>query len=145
MRKLGRLPESAVLGIEHFQGGLLNGGNDAARNSPAAPGERLRLRNGVLQHLRLLHHVAVLLPVSIGDAQQHTPKAWAPVSIGRRKISAAVKWFAIGRQKRRERPTALPAYRADRSLVTDVDIGALIAIHFHGDEMLVHNSGHFGI
>src|SRR6202453_2035324 len=134
MRKLGRLPESAVLGIEHFQGGFLNGRNDAARNSPAASGERLRLRDGVLQHLGLLDHVAVLLPVSMGDAQQHTPKAWAPVSIGRGKISAAVKWFTIGRQKRRERPPALPAYRADRSLVTDVDIGALIAIHFHGDE-----------
>ena len=39
----------------------------------------------------------------------------------------------------------MPADRADCGLVADVDIGALIAIHFHGDEMLVHDGRHFGI
>src|SRR5580704_19593190 len=114
MGKLRRLPKSPMHRIKHAERRLLNRSNDAGRNPPAAPGKRLRLRNRTLHHLRLLHHVGMFFLVSVGDAGQNALEARTPIPIGRRKISSSVKRLAIRSKKSRERPTALPADRADR-------------------------------
>src|ERR1700720_2473662 len=103
------------------------------------------MRDRTLHHLRLLHHVAILFLVGVGNAEQHTLETWTPVTIGRRKIRAPIKRLAIGRKKSGERPSALPADRTDRSLVPAVDIGTLVAIHLHRDEMFIHDGGNHGI
>ncbi len=97
MGKFWRLPEPSVYWVKHLEGRFLNRIDYAARNLSAAAGKRFRLRNRVLDHLRLLDHVAVLFFVGIGDAQQNAAEAGTAVAIVGRKISAAVKRLAIGR------------------------------------------------
>src|SRR5579863_4098341 len=145
MGKLWCLAEASMLRVEHLERRFLNRINYPARDLLPAPGERLRLRNCVFHHLRLLHNVAMLLFVRIGNAQQHPSKAGASVAIARGKISAAIKRLAIGREKRRERPSALPADRLHRRLVANVDVRTLVAVHLHRDEVLIHDRGNFRI
>ena len=61
-----------------------------------------------------------------------------------REIRAAEKWPAIGQQKSRERPAALPRNRADGRLIARVHVGTLVAIHFHGNEKFVDDARRFG-
>src|SRR5271169_3711165 len=117
MGKFGCLSEAAVLRIEHFEGGFLDCGNDARGNGTAAAGERLRLRDRTLDHLRLLDHIAVLFFVSIRDADQYAFEAGAAVTVGGRKVRATVERLALGSEKSGERPAALSADRADGGLV----------------------------
>src|SRR5580700_364113 len=145
MRKLGRLPEPPMLRIKHAERRILNRIDNARRNPPALPGKRLRLRNRTLDHLRLLDHVAMFFFVGVGNAQQHALETRTPVTIVRRKIRPTVKRLAIRSEKRSERPSALPADRAHRSLVPAVNIRTLVAIHFHRNEIVIHNRGYFGI
>src|ERR1700683_1257519 len=126
MRKLGSLTAAAVLCVEHAERGFLNCGDDARRNSSAAPGKRLRLSDCAFHHLRLLNDVAVLFFVGVGNAHEHALEAGAAVTVGRREIRAAIKRFAIGGKKSGERPAALSADRADRGLVAAVDVGTLV-------------------
>jgi len=51
----------------------------------------------------------------------------------------------MGSEKSGERPSTLAADGADRGLVAAVDIGTLVAVHLHGDEMLIHNGRDFRI
>src|ERR1700722_12877463 len=106
MRKLWCLAEAAVLGIVHALGRGLDGGDDLGRNPAIFSGKGFRLRNRVLNHPRLLNHVAALFLVGIGDAEQHTPKAGAAVSVLGWKVCSAVERFAIGSKKRGQRPSA---------------------------------------
>ena len=103
------------------------------------------MRHRALYHLRLLHHVAMFFLVSVGNADQDALEARSPVTVVRRKISAAVKRLAIGSEKCGERPSALPADHADRSLVAAVDVWTLVAIHLHRNEVLIHNRRNFRI
>jgi hypothetical protein len=139
MRKLRRLPEPPVLRIKHLECGFLNRRGHARRHPPAPPRKRFRLRNCALHHLRLLHHVAVLFRISVGNAQQHPPKAGTPIPIAGRKIGPPIKRFPVGRKKRRQRPPALPAHRLHRCLIPAVNVRTLVPIHLHRDEMLIHN------
>src|SRR5271163_243699 len=139
MRKLRRLPESTMLRIKHAERRLLNRHNNARRDPPAAPGKRLSLRNCTLHHLRLLHHVAMFFFVSVGNAGQNPLEARTAIAIGRRKISSSRERLAIRRKKGSERPTALPADGADRSLVPAVNVRPFVAIDFHRNEMFVND------
>src|SRR5579863_371793 len=116
MGKLWRLPEASMLRVEHFEGGGLNGVDYAARDLAAAPRKRFRLRDRVLDHLRLLDHIAVFFFVGIGDTEQHAPKAGTPVAIRGWKIRSAIERLAIWSEERGERPSALPADRLHRCL-----------------------------
>src|SRR6266446_9103247 len=145
MWKLGSLPKPSMLRIEHAERRLLNRSNDARGNPPAAPGKRLRLRNRALDHLRLFHHVAILFFVGAGNAEQYSLETRTSVAVCRRKIRPAIKGLAIGRKKCSEWPPALPANRADRSLIPAVNVRTLIAVHLHCNEMLIHNRRHFRV
>src|SRR5207302_1122424 len=48
-------------------------------------------------------------------------------------------------KKSRQRPSSLPAHRANRRLIPAIDIRTLIAVHLHCDEMLIHNRRHVRI
>ncbi len=139
MRKFRRLPKPAMLRIKHLECRFLNRRNHSRRHPPAPPRKRFRLRNRTLHHLRLLHYVAMLLRIRVGNAQQHATKAGTPIAIARRKISSAIKGLAIRRKKRRQRPPALPAHRLYRRLIPAVNVRTLVPIHLHRNEMLIHN------
>src|SRR5215831_12025579 len=126
-----------MLSIEHLLGGFLNRGDDVGRNLTALPGKRFRLRDRVFDHRRLLHYVAVLFPVGVGDAEQYPAKAGTSISIPRREIRPAIKRLTARREKGSERPSALSADRLHRRLVSAIDIRALIAINFHCYEVLI--------
>ena len=139
MRKLRRLPKPSMLRIEHPKRGSLNRIEYACRNAAVFPGKRFRLRNRRLHHLRLLDHVSMLLRVSIGNAQQHAPKAGTPVAVLRRKVCAAIKRLSVRRKERRQRPAALPAHCLHSRLIPAVNVRTLVPIHLHRNKMLVHN------
>src|SRR5579863_819429 len=103
MRKLRGVSKPAMLCIEHAESRFLNRRNNARRNPPAATGKRFILRDRGLDHLCLLHHVAVFFFVSVGNAQQDALEAGTPIAIVRRKISSTIKRLAIGSKKRRKR------------------------------------------
>ncbi len=145
MRKLRSGAKSAMLGVEHLQRRFLNPRNDTVRN-PAAPSrERFRLREGGLDHRRLLDHIAIFFFVGLRDAEQHAAKARATVSVLRWKVSPTIKRLTIRSEKCGQRPSALPAHRLHRDLIAAVDIGTLVAIHLHGNEVFVHDRCNFGI
>jgi len=139
MRKLRRMAESTVVCVKHLHRGFHDGGNHLGRKASPASGKRFRLRQRALDHLRLFHHVAAFIAKGVRDRSEHPPEAGTPVSILGREISPAIKRFAIRREKRGERPSALPADRADRNLVPAVDVWTLIPVHLHRDESLVQN------
>ena len=128
-----------MLRIVHPQRRCPNPINHRSRNPPVLPRKRLRLRNRVLHHPRLLDHIPVLFLVSIRNTQQHPPKARTPISILRRKICPPIKRFPIRRKKRRQRPPSLPAHRLHRRLIPAVNIRPLVPIDFHRNKMLIHN------
>src|ERR1700686_2986962 len=134
MGKFGGLAEAAVLRVKHFESGLLNGLDYAGRDAAVASSGRFRLCDRLLNHLRLLDHVAMLFFVGVGDAEEDAFETGAAVAIVRRKIGAAVEGLAIGSEKGGERPSALTADGADGDLVAAVDVGALVAVDFDGDE-----------
>src|SRR5271166_2053820 len=87
----------------------------------------------------------MLFGVSIGNAQQHAPKTWTTITILGWEVCAAIKRLPVGCKKRRQRPSALPAYRLHGSLIAAVNVRTLVAIHLHRDEMLVHDRRNLGI
>src|SRR5258708_3148282 len=83
--------------------------------------------------------------MGIGDGGEDAAEAGPPALILRGKIGAAKKRFAIGHEEAREGPASLPADRADGGLVAGIDVGALVAVDFYGDEMFVDDFGDGGI
>ena len=63
------------------------------------------------------------------------------IVIDRREVGSAVKRLAFGGEKRGQRPSTLTGDGGDGSLVPAVDIGALVAIDFHRNEIAVEDLG----
>src|ERR1700730_10306266 len=145
MRELGGASEAAVLGIKHLEGGFHDLVNHPRGKIAAAAGKRLRLRERALDQLGLLHHIAILLLVSVGDGLQNALEAGASVALVGRKIGSSVEGLALGSEKSSKWPASLPADGAHRHLITAVNIGALITIHLHRHEALIHLLRDFGI
>ncbi len=87
---------------------------------------------------RLQRLIAPCLP-NLSHRKQHAIKSRPPITVVARKICSPKIRSPIRSQKRRQRPTALPADRRHRRLIPAVHIRPLIAIHFNRDEMLIHN------
>ncbi len=93
---------------------------------------------------RLQRLVAALAP-HLRHGQQHAPDPRPPVAVVARNIRAAKVRPPVGRQKRRQRPSALPADRRHRRLVARIHVGPLVAIHLHGHKKLVDHRRDFRI
>ena len=87
----------------------------------------------------------VLLPPYLAIASQHAPNPRPSVAIIARNIRAAKIGPAIGREKCRQRPSALAADGRHRGLVARIHVGPLVAIHFHGNEKTVNERGDFWV
>ena len=83
--------------------------------------------------------------VGIGNSQQHSFEAGTPVLIARGKVSAAIKRLAVGCQECSERPSTLSTDGADGGLISAIDVGAFIAIHFHCNKTLIDDLRDFSV
>src|SRR5208283_5317971 len=90
-------------------------------------------------------HLAALLAISLSDRNEHALETGPPVSVRRRKVSPSIKRFAVGSEKRRQRPSALPTERGHRRLVPAVNIRTLVPIHLHRDVVLVDDRRHLRV
>src|SRR5579871_4335521 len=108
-------------------------------------GERLGVGDRGFDKLGLLEDVSMFFFIGARDAEQDAAKAWASITIGRRKIGSSIERPAIGGKERGKRPSALAAHGLHGDLVAAVDVGALVAVDLYGNEVLVHNLRDFGI
>ena len=87
----------------------------------------------------------MLFPVGLRNGEQNALESRTSVVVFWRKIRSTVKRLAFGGEKGRQRPAALPANGGDRCLIAAVYIGALIAINFYCDEVLIDDLRNLGV
>ena len=139
MRELGRRTEPAVADVER-SGHLVR----AVRDERGAHGTRLRFVQRFCDVLADAAGVGgdllAVLAVGARDLEQHgaEPRTAVVIVLGR-KVGAAEEHLAVRCQERREGPTALAGERLDGALVTGVDVGTLVAVHFDADELAVQD------
>src|SRR5580700_8953928 len=81
MRELRSVSKSAIDGVKHLPRRFQNPSHYRAGNLPFARRGRFCPRDRALYHLRLLHHIAMLLAVSRRNRKQNALKTWPPVSV----------------------------------------------------------------
>ena len=139
MRKLRRAAEASVQAIE----GALQSGERDTRCS-----RRQRRCGGAgLERLHRVHKAATLIVdrgalrlVRRSDSRQQIDEAGQAVALVLRKIRAGEERLAGGSEEDGERPTAGAARKQRvRRLADLVEIGALLAIDLHVDEVRIHD------
>ena len=121
----------AALGLLQFlRRGLLLGRAQARRRAQAL--DRCAARP--------LDLVTARVP-RLGHALEHLAEARHAVARLGREVGAAVERHALGIEEHVQRPAAVTRHRLHRAHVDRVDVGALLAVHLHGDEVLVHHRG----
>ena len=140
MRKLGLRAEAAVARIELRESRAGNLVHQRQGQFAAAAGEALIVLDGGHHACGGLERLVAPLVPHLGHGQQHAAKAGPAVAVVARKVGAAKVGPAVGSEKRGQRPAALPADGRDRGLVARVHVGPLVAIHLHGDKMLVDDA-----
>src|SRR4029077_13570779 len=126
--------EAAVLNVEELGDGFDLCVDDTEIENGAGAGEDFRLRDGVGEGIGGALELGALVAVGIGDGEKNAAETGAAHLIFGREIGAAEKRLAVGEQKTGERPAALSGDGADGGLVAGVNVGALVAIDFYGDE-----------
>ena len=145
VREFGGAAEAAVVDVEKLGDGFDLRFDDAEVEIGASTGKDFGLRDGVGQGVGGAFELAALVAVGIGDGQKNAAESGATHLVFGREIGAAKKGFAIGEQKSGERPAALAGNGADGGLIAGVDVGPLVAIDLHGDEMFVDDFGDLGV
>jgi hypothetical protein len=135
--KLGRAPESAVADVEqsrHVGGAAL----EQLRVDRPALGLIERFREMCADGLGVARHLGTIVAVQLSDVSQDRGESRAAegILLGR-EVGASEEDFAVGREERRERPTALARERLDGALVAGVHIRALVAVHLDAHECVV--------
>ena len=141
MREFWLAAKTSVRGVKHTDGAFNDLFHDGDVDVTIAPLKRFLMFN-------CFHHAAsgfenfftLLLPRT-RHALQYRREAHTSVTVLRREISSAEKWVAIRREESGERPAALSADGLYRGLVACIDIRSLVAVHLHGDEVLVDDGG----
>jgi len=90
---------------------------------------------------RAAHDVFPVIAPRLDHASQDLLEARHPVARLIRKIGARVKRLSVWREKDRHGPAATTGHRIDGLHVDAVDIGTLLAIDLHVDEVRVHLFG----
>ncbi len=145
VRELGRGAESAILRIEPAADALHNGLHDLFVGLARALFKAFQVTQSFSNLCRALVNLLAVGLVVVRHSFQQALHARAAGVVFGREISAAIERFTVGSKKRRQRPTSLPRQRTDRRLVTRVDIRALVAIDFHGDEQVVDEARHLRV
>ena len=114
-------------------------------NSAARAGEHFGLGDGIGQMIGRTNKVGPLVFVGIRHREQNAPKTGPSHRVFGRKIRSAEKRLSVGEQKSGQRPAALAGDGADRGLIARIDVRAFVAVHFHGDKILVDDFGDLGV
>ena len=128
-----RVEVGAVLG----QGGL------QLRDAHRRPGRRARVLAQVPRQLRaLVAQRRLVLAPQVGDADQQRAEAGTAVLVLGREVGAGEERLLVRGQEHGHRPAAVPLVHGQgRRHVDVVEVGALLAVDLHGDEVLVHEGG----
>ena len=145
MRKFWLRAEAPVLHVEEAGSGVDDRADNFRGKFSAAAAKSFCLGDGAHHLLGRSGNFPVLVAISSGYGLQHSLQAGTAVVIVGREVRPTVKRLAFRREKRGQRPAALPAHRRNGGLVAAVNIRPLIAIHFDGDEIFVDEPRHFGI
>src|SRR5882762_5993773 len=145
MREFRGAAEAAVFDVEKLGDGFDLRVHDAKVEIGAGAGEDFGLRDGVGEGVGGTLELGALVAVRIGDGEKNAAESGAAHLVVGREIRAAKKGFAVGKQKTGEGPAALSGNGADSGLVAGVNVGALVAIDLHGDEMFVDDFRDFGV
>src|SRR2546421_1973 len=116
-----------------------------AMESAASAGEDFRLRNGVGKGIGGALEFGAFVAIRIGDGEKKAAESGATHLVLGREIGTAKKRFAVGKQEACERPATLSGNGANGRLVARINVGALVAVDFHGDEMLVDDFRELGV
>ena len=82
-----------------------------------------------------------LLP-EVGDAAQQRAEAGTAVAVLGREVGAGEERLLVRGQEHGHRPAAVPLVHGQGGRHVDVvEVGALLAVHLDGDEVLVHERG----
>src|SRR5207249_10564709 len=83
--------------------------------------------------------------IRIGDGEKKAADSGAThLGLGR-EIGTAKERFAVGKKEACERPAALSGNGTDGGRVARINVGALVAVDSHGDEMLVDDFRELGV
>ncbi len=145
VREFRGAAEAAVFDVEKLGDGFDLRVNDAEIEIGARAGKDFGLRDGVGEGVGGAFKFGVLVAVRIGDGEKNAAESGAPHLVFGREIRSAEEGLAIREQKAGERPAALAGNGADGGLIAGVDVGALVAVDFHGDEVFVDDFGDFGV
>src|SRR4029077_18293871 len=132
VRKLRRASKPAILDVEELGDRADLFVNDAEVEIGASASENFSLRDGVSEGVSSALKISVLVAVGIGYGEKNAAKTRTTHLIFRRKISATKKWLSIGKQKTGEWPATLTGNGADGGLVSRINVGPFVAIHFYG-------------
>ena len=145
MGKFRRTTEAAVFYVEKLRDGIDLGGDNTGIKFSTGADEGFRVCDVFRDRISRAFELGTFVAVGIGDGEQHTAEAGTAHLIIGRKIRTTEKRFAVRKQESGERPAALFRDKADRGLVARVHIGALVAVHFDGHEIVVDDFRDFGI
>ena len=131
VRELRRLPETAVVFIKQMERRFDDSVYNPRIEFTARRTKHFRLGDGFLErHCRSVHFGTPRFE-RFGDGGQDALETRPAHGVFGREISAAEKWFSIGRKERSQGPAALPGNCADRGLITRINVRAFVAIHLH--------------
>ena len=143
--KLRSVAEAAVLAVEELHDGADLGVHHGGIEAGARAGKTFGLGHRGSERLRGALELFALGAVSLSHGQEDATEAGAAHAVFGREIGAAKKGLAVGKEKTGEGPAALAGEGADGGLVACVHVGALVAIHFDGDEVLVDQGCDLGV
>src|SRR4029077_3430488 len=116
VRKFRRLAEPAVANVEKFSNRLDLRINDPEVELASCAVEHFRLGHRVRERIGGALQIGPLVGIRIGDRQQDAPETGPPSLLARGEIRAAIKRFAIRKEKAGQRPSALTGKGADGGL-----------------------------
>src|SRR5512143_2433407 len=125
-----------MLAIEQSQRRLHHLLDNPRRKIARAPQHSLRMAERIHQLPGFRFDIVAPFAERFGNRHQYLREARASPRILWRKISSAVERLTFRRQKTREWPSALPADRCHRRLVSRIDGWPLVTINLDWNEIL---------
>src|SRR6185369_2995169 len=139
MRKFRRAPEAAIGAVEDAEAGLDHLFDYARRKVGSTAEHAFGVTESVHEVDGLFFDVFATLAECFRNREENLGEAGALIRVCWREVGASVKRLALGRKENSEWPSTLSADGSDGRLVTRINVGSLIAIDLHGNEMFFEN------
>ena len=137
VRELRRAAESSVRTVERAEQRVGRGRHEARGKEPVPFRNRAVRRQSFSHLLRARLDFVPPGSVDLGQPEQQRAEAGPAVAVLGGKVGAAEERLERRRQKDAHRPAALTAHQLHRRHVDLIEVGALLAVDFDADEVLV--------